>query len=161
MTDLGIAGLVVAFFAAVGALLGSKHLAAKRALAKWRPIADTGLFFLPEQIDETSLAFAVRRSAFVLFTHGPWQPADVWRAIDKWKISVRPTLKWISEGKLVAGQTNTAMGVVEVGSDLAALAHELAHVCEFKLQGFTDDAHKTWASRGLTWAEKEYLKGPT
>ena len=63
-------------------------------------------------------------------------------------------------GRRVAGES---LGdTVTVGSDLAALCHELAHRCEWELDKKTDDSHASWGSRGIFAAVDAYaaeLKG--
>jgi hypothetical protein len=47
---------------------------------------------------------------------------------------------------------------IDVGRDLAALCHELAHTCEYLEGGRAkqDDAHTTWGKRGIQRAVDEF-----
>ena len=65
------------------------------------------------------------------------------RALDGTRIAVHFAEKWRDAitGQWVAG---TALhGEVRVGSDLAALCHELVHVCQERA-GLIDEAHASW-----------------
>lgn len=64
-------------------------------------------------------------------------------ALDGARIAVHFMPKWRDAitGQMVAG---TATSIeVRVGSDLAALCHELVHVCQFKA-GVVDETHASW-----------------
>ena len=83
-----------------------------------------------------------------------WQGPTCSSALGDVRIQVMPTEKWQQlGGPDVAGE---AGDWVRVGSDFMALAHELAHLCERRLDGVEDRAHRTWTTRGIRKAEAEY-----
>jgi hypothetical protein len=91
--------------------------------------------------------------------------------ISKLKIYVRDTPTWNDGGRKVAGMLNG--NVITVGSDLAALCHELAHFLRRKLDGVDLQAadalplaeqheHLFWQTNGIQAAIDNYtvwLKG--
>ena len=47
--------------------------------------------------------------------------------------------------------------MVVVGPSLAALAHEMAHVAEFWLDGVVDYTHAGWSAKGIQSAVSAYV----
>lgn len=79
-------------------------------------------------------------------------------AISGWRIMVKPMYQWTSaSGEMVGGETHLDFHIVSVGADLAGLCHELAHVCEDKLEGKVDYTHANWARKGIFRAVDEYM----
>lgn len=70
-------------------------------------------------------------------------------------IYVKDTKSWHdTAGQKVAGQQ--AGRVLYVGIDLAALCHELAHLCDAELDKRVEYDHASWTQRGIFTAVNEY-----
>ena len=110
--------------------------------------------FKPEHLDN-ALTLAVSKLRPV------WPLTATTLVAHNTKFIVQPVPEWTDIwGRKIAGSSSGQ--VVTVGSDLAALCHELAHRCEWELDGRTDDAHVSWTSRGIHAAIDQYaaeLKG--
>lgn len=94
--------------------------------------------------------------AALLALHPCFAPTTLMRAAERVHVSVQRVAAWHSpqHGVEVAGIT--AGYVLVVGSDLASLCHELAHLCE-ELEGQGHDtAHGTWGPRGIDAACDKY-----
>lgn len=87
-----------------------------------------------------------------------WARERIEAALRGWRINVLPVETWTSasSGQTVAGETFLDQGLILVGPSLAALAHEIAHVCEDRIDNVVDYAHATWSGRGIYEALAEY-----
>ena len=107
----------------------------------------------PEGFDVNRLAVAMDRALDTL--SAVWPREKVLLALAASKVIVNPEPAWVDIwGRKVGGLT--VGDIVFVGSDLAALAHELAHRCEYVLEGKVDEDHALWLSRGIFAALDKY-----
>lgn len=107
-------------------------------------------FSAPVGFDWTRLVPAMHRAESELAEFTTWTPEQVAFVLDDVRVLVRPDSTWIDGwGRSVGGVQSG--GAVEVGSDLSALCHELAHVCQLRINGTTDPLHATWGECGI-WA---------
>ena len=98
-------------------------------------------------------------SAFILLReHADFSAETLLRAQREVKIIIQRVNQWSSplHGTNVAGLARGT--TIDVGANLAALCHELAHVCEFIEGGAEkqDATHASWAKRGIQRAVDEY-----
>ena len=85
----------------------------------------------------------------------------VWPAAAEWagetRLVVHPEPGWCpAEGRCLSGLTWVDLGLIEVGSDLAALAHELAHLLQWRIDRRTDPEHLNWEALGINAAVGAY-----
>ena len=110
--------------------------------------------FKPEQLD-AALTLAVSKLRPI------WPIAVTTLVAHNTKFIVQPVPAWVDIwGRKIAGSSSGS--IVTLGFDLAALCHELAHRCEWELEGRTADAHASWTSRGIHAANDAFaaeLKG--
>jgi hypothetical protein len=80
---------------------------------------------------------------------------DARRACDGVRVKVMPTPEWhdVWQRKIAGDEAGE---YVTVGSDFAALLHELAHLVELRLDGVVDAAHAGWAAKGIRAAEDDF-----
>lgn len=80
-----------------------------------------------------------------------WGPERLYAVLDNVHVSVAPGPIWKSAlGELVAGEAFPGVSTVVIGNDLAALAHELAHLMESGLgRAPVNEAHVGWKERGI------------
>lgn len=108
------------------------------------------------------VASALDYATLCLSRYGPWKAGQVVEVVslgltivvmrsDAW---VDPFGRKVAGTQVVGGDGQSSW--LQVGHDLAALCHELAHACEMRFDGQTDDAHLNWADRGLHRAADEY-----
>lgn len=91
-----------------------------------------------------------------LALHGPWT-RDVLLARLKAgvKVQVMPEAVWNGlSGQKVGGEL--IGDIIHAGPSLDVLCHELAHLAEQVIDGYPDEAHLRWASRGITAADNTY-----
>lgn len=157
-------GFIVAVLGTAAAFMVPKYLAARELSKQWQRLPSFGtasVLLTPEVIaagvtvHHVDLALALAVTA--LIENGPWSKISVIALANELQILVDPHLSWVStQGQHVAGQTY--FKTVKVGLDLAALCHELAHVCEEFTDGRVDMGHERWAARGIYNATNAYEK---
>lgn len=107
----------------------------------------------PVRIDE-----AIIESLRLLRTHSDIRPQVLDAAAMSLRVIVQRVDSWNSpqHGGNVAGVTHGA--TIYVGLDLAAVCHEIAHVCEFIEGGAEgqDLNHRRWVKRGIQHAANEF-----
>lgn len=150
---------------AVVAVVGAAVLAAfarlgwiwwKRFHVPWRTVSPgLQLYSNGADVDPARVIAAVLVAQTALGRNGPWSPEAVRRATFGLRVYVRPTETWIDgHGRKVAG---LSLGlVVHVGPSLAALCHEMAHVCDERLGRRVDYSHASWVENGIRAAVIEY-----
>lgn len=115
----------------------------------YQSIGDVDVMRLERNI---GLSFALLRE------HSDFDPATLDAARAAAHIIVQRVNEWFSpaHGGNVAGVTTGT--TIDVGQNLAALCHELAHVCEWIEGGDAkqDMQHVTWVHRGIQAAVDEY-----
>jgi hypothetical protein len=47
---------------------------------------------------------------------------------------------------------------LRVCRDLSSLFHELAHLCQSRIDNAPDESHATWAARGIFGADEQYRR---
>jgi hypothetical protein len=136
-------------------------LRARKEAARWKPLP--GLqnkvrFSEGVVLDSSYVAARYLMAVDALST--VWGAERVVGALGAWNISVLPFETWKNYlGQTVAGETFLDAGYCAVGPSLDALAHELAHVCEDRIEGRTDYSHASWTSRGIYAAISKYEHG--
>lgn len=148
--------------ALIAAILVPKWLAAQRALALWVPLGSTGMKWIPggDPALGPLLEGDVHRAVWCIAKYGPFTAVEVADAVKGWHLQVKPAPTWIDGmGLSVAGETTIAASTVQIGSDLRSLAHELEHVCCYRLTGDAQNSHAGWAENGLERGEAAYLHG--
>lgn len=109
-------------------------------------------------LSPATLDFAVLHAFLYLREDSNFSPATLDAARSALRVIVQRNNQWSSplHGSNVAGLTSGV--TVDVGSNLAALCHEIAHVCEFLEGGRAaqDDRHATWERRGIQRAVDEF-----
>lgn len=112
-----------------------------------------------------ALAFALQNAIDRLEDSLAWGPLASVHDVAKrgFVVSIRPELTWLNgSGVVVAGETDLVTRTLFVGRDLAALCHELAHLCDADLSQTIDHTHDTWTKRGIMRAIDEwqtFMKG--
>ncbi len=111
-------------------------------------------------VNETMLREAYN-AAVLSLRHTDFTPLTRAKMASTISIIVQKTVDWDSpaHGGKIAGMADGL--ILYVGSDLAALAHEMAHACEF-LEGYIDHNHSVWKLRGIhaaVDAYQQYLRG--
>ena len=134
-----------------------------------RRLANTGYTPLPEWpavkacilapgVTTVRVAAALANAVMCLAHYAGWDEAKVRAVAAKQQIKVEATPAWTDRwGRHVGG--TSAFGTLQVGSDLAALCHELAHACETEWTGTTDESHATWQQNGIQRAIDSYESG--
>jgi len=125
----------------------------------WRPLAVPNVqgvhWYGPESVKEAHLAAAFTAAVDALARKTTWG-RRVYRALAKTHILVMLYDTWVDgSGRKVAG-LDPPGPVVQVGHNLAALAHELAHQCEDAVDGAVDYEHAAWGAKGVWNAINEY-----
>lgn len=114
--------------------------------ARWHSLAQT---------DPRFLSAALQYAESVLIAHTTWNAANLALVGHHVRVMVKESEAWVDLwGRKVAGYEVGHMLVV--GPSLAALCHELAHLCEKVLLGGTDHTHEGWGSNGVTKALVAY-----
>lgn len=143
--------LVVVSVLMVGAYLRQRIEWKRAPGVAWRWAAVDGA-----SVDESRLVGAVESAWVSLSLNKCFSASVLLKAAEVLHVCVQRVPKWHSpqHGGEVAGVTSGH--VIYVGSDLASVCHELAHVCEFLESGTYDFAHQTWADRGIQRAVDEW-----
>lgn len=106
------------------------------------------------------LLLSFTKAVELLQQHCGWSELNVLRAFKGVHIYIMSTPSWRdywSSNKNVAG-LDPAGDAIVVGSDLAALLHELAHQYQDVVDGFVDYEHLGWMANGIRKAEEEFAK---
>lgn len=149
---LGIVLLVLTFVAAGVALL----VAYLRSRPKWQVTTRLRVEYMaPQGFDSLRLDAALHNAAEALAGVPGWSAVELIRVMKTVGFIVNPVPVWTDIwGRRVAGLYSG--GVIFVGSDLASLAHELAHAYESIVLGKTDDNHSNWGTNGVFKAIDQY-----
>lgn len=100
----------------------------------------------------------LNRASVLLAKYGPWTISQVVKATSEVAIIVMQSNSWVDVyGRKVAGEE--VIGQLQVGHNLAALCHELAHYCEQQYDEATDDGHMKWGGRGIQKAVDAFEGG--
>lgn len=93
---------------------------------------------------------------FLDLTHA-WPMGFVHLAVANTKITVMDRTQWTFYWKTHELNEVLSRRHIVVDRQLGSLAHELAHLCEYFLEGGNvDPAHRNWALRGIAYACMEY-----
>lgn len=147
-----VAGLLVAIVGAIALMVVRFTVATK---IDWRPLGiDAVQVYTPPGLDTDKLIAALAKAKVCLCA--VWDPARIQAVTRDLKIYVHAEKVWIDGwGRKVAGiSTGDA---VEVGSDLSALCHELAHVLQRRLDNRVEEGHVGWMANGIEAAVSAYL----
>jgi hypothetical protein len=87
-----------------------------------------------------------------------WSTTNMYALLDGVHVNVMTSPTWSDPftGRTIAGQSLPSSKTVVVGSDYAALAHELAHVIEAGPGRLGFEDHASWASSGIQAAVDKY-----
>lgn len=146
---LGMAAVVVPVMVAA---YKRQRIEWRRAVGQsWRWAAVPGV-----DVDEGRLIGAVESAWVALALHRCFPSSTLLQAKEVLHVMVQRVPSWHSpqHGGNVAGVTSGH--VVYVGSDFAAVCHELAHLCEFLEMGAYDFEHGTWGVRRIQVAVDEW-----
>lgn len=152
--------LVVGVFMAVIGLTLLAWVRFRRATTiAWAPLSELNdmQFSAPPGFDLDLLRAAIDKAQGCLCLT-EWTAAQIVDATHNVKVLVNPAKQWRRGGELIAGQCDVETGVMEVGADLSALCHEMAHLCLWRIDGVRDDGHGAkWQARGVERAISAYL----
>lgn len=111
----------------------------------------------PDGVPLGRVSDAIGMSIVLLKEFRGW---DVREVAERCNYIVMQADEWTDRfGRKVAG---TAMpGCVQVGRNLAAMCHELAHAYELAKDGRTDESHEAWQTNGVQRAIDEYERWVT
>lgn len=153
-----IFGLVLLVLTLVGAGVAIE-VSYARSRPKWQLTTRLRVEYMASAgFDSLVLDAALHRAAEALAGVPGWSPVEVIRVMKTVGFIVQPIPVWTDIwGRRIAGMYMG--GVIYVGSDLASLAHELAHAYEAIVLGKTDDAHGSWAANGVFKAIDQYAGG--
>ena len=124
-----------------------------------RPIpghASTTGYQAPPGFDARRIGWALTNAINQLGVWTRWRSDQIAKVASNVTVTVRSGAEWKTDwsDKKVAGMTLGRELVV--GSTLAALCHELAHLCEAEIDGATNSEHTTWEARGIQRASNEF-----
>lgn len=130
-----------------------------RSKPKWQVTTRLRVEYMaPLGFDSLVLDAALHRATQALASVPGWSPVELIRVMKTVGFIVNPDPVWTDIwGRRVAGLYSG--GVIFVGSDLAGLAHELAHAYETLVFGVTDENHAGWATNGVFKAIDQYAAG--
>lgn len=156
--------VLVAMLGTAAALIIPRVVKQVRNQQPWLPLPGftDAKAAVPPGVAAVRVASALQQAAFAIAEHGPWKRDDVMRVANSARIAVIAADSWTDRWGRKVGGTTWPDGTMQVGQDLAAMCHELAHLCEMKLEGPTDDSHSSWTDRGIWAADNDYrawLKG--
>ncbi len=151
--------LVVGIFVAVIGLTLLAWVRFQRATTiAWAPLSELNdmQFNAPPGFDLDLLRAAIDNAQGCLCLT-EWTAAQIVDATHSLKVLVNPAKQWRRGGELIAGQCDVETGVMEVGVDLSAICHEMAHLCLWRIDGVRDDGHGAkWQARGVERAISAY-----
>ncbi len=146
----------VAIFGTIGCVVVWRIISTRAQAAKWQPLYTTGAVCqVPDSVPLAVVEQRLQLAVAMLKKWGPWLPERVDIVVRGLRIIVNPVSSWVdSAGRNVGGQQYFYDIAVDVG--LTSLCHELAHVCEFAIDGKVDELHTNWAARGIAMADEKY-----
>lgn len=122
-----------------------------------QPIPNTDMFVVGEPTP--SLTASIHRAMPPL--REVWDPNCVNTSLRGTVIGIEPTPTFESWGIQVAGTSEIwPYPQMHLGSDLRALAHELAHLAEWGCDRTFNREHVGWGERGIYAAVEEYERDP-
>ncbi|MDO8688868.1 MAG: hypothetical protein Q7R39_02450 [Dehalococcoidia bacterium] len=89
---------------------------------------------------------------------GVWLPVDINASLNGIDIIVKAEDAWLDGFGRRVGGLSLPGDTIAVGANLSALAHELAHLLERKLDHLEDAEHARWDIGGITKADAAYRK---
>lgn len=154
---LPVGGIIFVVGVATAILIALKK--SMDALAKWIPFSGEGvpegMTYYPAdesvKVDVKRLTEVVVKAVECLDALGPWEKGFVMHELRGVGIKVNAVERWPTEaGQNVWGQAVPMVSVVIVGPRFLALAHEFAHVLEFRAKtGYVDMNHEKWRENGI------------
>lgn len=148
----------VAIFGTIGAVVVARIISTRAQAAKWQPLYTTGAVCQVPADGSVPLAVVdqrLRLAVWALKEQGIWPEGKVNQVVLGLRIIVNPVSSWVdSAGRNVGGQQYFYDVAVDIG--LTSLCHELAHVCEFAIDGKVDELHSNWPARGIAMADEKY-----
>jgi len=88
-----------------------------------------------------------------------WSEARIRAILPPLYIVIMPDETWTDLwSRRVGGIAFEDTGRVEIGPSLGVLAHELAHVAQWRLDQLQDPGHGTWGTRGIWLADSVYRR---
>lgn len=116
--------------------------------------AGTG-YVAPFGYDPNRITKALQYAETCLIKNTKWNAGQLAAAMFHAHVFVVNREEW----SFINGQHTAGMqegNTIQVGPSLAALCHEMAHLCEFQLDGKIDNDHLTWAFDGVNRAIQAY-----
>ncbi len=152
-----VVGLILAVI--VGAIAFMVHRWWKNTYVPWQPIygyyPGSKWFSKLKDTDQKFIAEALQAAESFLIERTKWSAANLALVGHHVRVYVMDSESWVDLwGRKVAGLQ--VEYTLVVGPSLAALCHELAHLCEMVLDKEQDDAHATWASDGIAAAVNDF-----
>lgn len=154
-----------AFWIVGGLVLGAIALATFLLVRTWRgthlPWASLpnyypgARFYCAGEVEPKLLVAALQQAETLLIQHTKWTAANMALVGHHVRIYVADSESW----KDLWGRSITGLQdgyTIIVGPSLAALCHELAHLCEIVLDKQVDVAHAAWANEGVIAAIDAY-----
>lgn len=113
---------------------------------------------LQQNIDTENFKACLRNACYQLNLHGAFKDDYVYGALAGVKILVNdtPLFKGHDTGESVAGEAYVETNTLKIGSDFAALCHEIGHLIEYRKTGIIDGAHVGWTKNGFLTAIDAY-----
>lgn len=113
-------------------------------------------YVAPPGYSTAKLAEALHVVSDALAQHVPeWSAGRIAESISGCRILVASVYQWQNmSGQWVGGEQDG--NIVKVGVNLAALCHEVAHLCEMHIEGSYDYDHAHWARKGIWAADNVY-----
>lgn len=153
-------GLLVAVLVPVGVLVYTKIRATEEMAKRWKPVAGhfgTRAIINNPEVSSEVLGARLTQALLCLKLNTGWSPTAIEAVSAKLSITVNAVNAWQdSSGQWVGGQE--IYYSIAVGADLSALLHEVAHVCEFAIDGKVDELHQNWPTNGIAKADEAYRK---
>lgn len=146
----------VAIFGTIGGVVVWRIISTRAQAAKWQPLHATGAVYqVPDSVPRTVVEQRLGLAVGALKEQGIWPEFKVDQVVRGLRIIVNPVSSWVDgAGRNVGGQQYFYDVAVDVG--LTSLCHELAHVCEFAIDGKVDELHANWPTRGIATADEKY-----
>jgi hypothetical protein len=152
-----VVGLIIAII--VGAIGFMVYRWAKSSYVPWQPIygyyPGSKWFSKLQGTDQKLIAEALQAAESCLIERTKWSAANLALVGHHVRVYVMDSEKWVDLwGRKVAGLQ--IEHTLVVGPSLAALCHEMAHLCEAVLDKEQDNAHATWAADGIAAAVDDF-----
>lgn len=139
---LGVVLLIIGFFTIRAAI---------RCRIKWVlvPGEQKIYYFSEKSVDPALVKKALDTTRETFAKYGPWQNRSYLEVMQDSFILVHSTENWTDLwGRKVAG-LSWCNGLIEVGSALSGLAHEYAHLLQWRLDKTEDPVHLNWKMLGI------------